>query len=79
METEPLASTKDVIKALGGSTAVGRLTGRKVQAVSNWAGFSTFPANTFLTMQAALREAGREAPAWLWGMEAKPAAEERVA
>lgn len=73
METDAsLDTTKAVIKALGGATAVARLTGRKIQAVSNWAALSTFPANTFLTMQNRLREIGVEAPAWLWGMEARP-------
>ncbi len=73
MSDEPLGTTKAVIKALGGSTAVGRLTGRKVQAASNWAALGTFPANTFVILQAALRAKGLSAPLTLWDMQEAPA------
>jgi hypothetical protein len=64
-----LRTTKDVIEALGGTTAVAELTGRSYRAAFNWRGFQTFPANTFLKMRAALDEKGELAPPSLWGME----------
>jgi len=63
-----LSSTTEVMDALGGTSAVAKLTGRKVSAASNWHSFAAFPANTFLVMQAALGAKGLEAPASLWGM-----------
>ena len=70
--TTHLLTASDVVEALGGSTAVSRLTGRKIQAVSNWKSFQRFPANTFIVMKEALRESGKDAPDWLWGMKARP-------
>lgn len=63
-----LRTTVDVIEALGGTRAVAELTGRTYNAAHNWRGFPTFPANTFLKMQAALNERGHVAPSSLWGM-----------
>lgn len=67
MEAE-LTTTKEVITALGGSAAVAEITGRRLNAVSNWRKFSTFPSNTYTTMQAALIAKGKSAPDALWGM-----------
>jgi hypothetical protein len=72
--TTELHTATDVIQALGGSTAVSRLTGRRISAVSNWKSFQRFPANTFIIMKDALRERGLGAPDWLWGMNARPVA-----
>lgn len=69
-----LATTSEVIDALGGTTRVARLTGRKLAAVSNWREKQSFPPSTFLVMQAALAKAERSAPATLWGMLVPPAA-----
>jgi hypothetical protein len=68
-----LKTTGEVMAALGGTTAVARLTNRKVTAASNWQSFDKFPANTFVVMTEALRRIGKRAPASLWGM-VEPAA-----
>lgn len=65
---EKLHSTAAVMDKLGGTAAVASLTGRKYGAAHNWKSFETFPSNTYLVMQQALRERGFEAPASLWGM-----------
>ena len=65
---DELQTTEEVISALGGVAAVGELTGRKYSAAFNWKSFGSFPANTYLVMQRALRERGKTAPASLWGM-----------
>lgn len=64
---QELQSTKAVIDALGGTKAVAELTGRKYNAAFNWRS-SKFPSNTYLTIQTALRERDKVAPASLWGM-----------
>lgn len=63
-----LARTVDVIEVLGGTDAVARLTGRKYSAAFNWRSFETFPPDTFVIMQRALRDAGHTAPDSLWRM-----------
>jgi hypothetical protein len=71
--TSPQLNTTDaVVRALGGTAAVARLTGRKLSAASNWRKARAFPANTYVAMGAALHDRGMQAPAWLWGMEARP-------
>jgi hypothetical protein len=72
MARAPLLTTSAVITALGGSVAVAALTGRSRNAVAQWRRFKTFPANTYLTLSAALRDRGLDAPAWLWGQEPGP-------
>lgn len=69
-----LSQTGSVIDALGGTAAVARITGRTPQAVSNWRGRLTFPADTFLILSGALTLAGKTAPASLWGMASGRAA-----
>jgi hypothetical protein len=63
-----LTTTSQVIEALGGSARVAVITGRKVNAASNWLKFETFPSDTFLVMQQALMATGYTAPASLWAM-----------
>lgn len=63
-----LSTTAAVMDKLGGNKAVAELTGRKYNAATNWRNFPTFPSNTYLVMQSALREKGYVAPASLWGM-----------
>lgn len=64
-----LTTTKQIIEALGGIDDVARLTGRNSDAVWNWDRRSeTFPANTFVAMQRALKERGHTAPVSLWRM-----------
>jgi hypothetical protein len=69
-----LTTTRDVITALGGDDAVGRMFGVGKTAVSNWRCTSRFPGYTALAMKEALVEKGFDAPADLWRSEiAKPA------
>jgi len=65
-----LATTGEVIEALGGVPAVAELTGSTYKAVFNWKGFSNFPSKTYLIMTGALAAVGKTAPAALWGMTA---------
>jgi hypothetical protein len=67
-----VTTTNAVIDALGGTRAVAELTGRGQSAASNWRNHPRFPANTYLTLTAALAAKGLTAPAWLWDMEARP-------
>lgn len=67
-----LVTTSEVIDALGGTTRVARLTGRKLAAVSNWRDKASFPPATFLVMQHELRDVGASAPVSLWNMMAPP-------
>jgi ABC-type hemin transport system substrate-binding protein len=63
-----LTETAAIIEALGGTDAVAKLTGRKYSAAFNWRSFETFPPDTYLVMQRALRERGYDAPPRLWRM-----------
>lgn len=63
-----LQTAGEVIDALGGTAATARLTGRKVQHVSNWRAAGRLPAKTFLVLQAELRERELSAPPSLWGI-----------
>jgi hypothetical protein len=66
--SEPLNTTNAVVIALGGTRAVAELTGRSDPAVSNWRKANSFPANTYLTLKAAMTEKNLTAPDALWGM-----------
>ena len=63
---EPLASTSEVIDALGGTAAVARLTGRTMQAVSNWRERGFFTAAAYEPINKALNEAGLRASLCIW-------------
>lgn len=63
-----LITTEQVMHALGGTWPVAELTGRKYTAAAHWFKGETFPPNTFLVMQAALKAKGMKAPAALWRM-----------
>lgn len=64
-----LHTTAEVMNVLGGNGPVARLTSSTPKAVSNWRGFETFPANTYVAMTGALKAQGYEAPDSLWGMK----------
>ena len=72
MADQILTTTDEVMDALGGTGAVAVLTGRTSPAASNWRGFDTFPANTYVVMTEALRALGKTAPDSLWGMKTAP-------
>ncbi len=66
-----LATTTEVIKALGGNKAVEELVGaRYPQQVSNWRSAGTFPPHVYFVMTEALKAKGLYAPAALWRMTA---------
>lgn len=69
MQEFELTSAAAVIDELGGNQVVGELTQRKAKTVWYWRDTGTFPANTYLTITAALREKGKTAPANLWSMK----------
>lgn len=66
MNEAHITSMHEVVKALGGTSAVARLTGRKPQNVSNWKASGHFPPNTFTTLTKALEDRGCTAPPSLW-------------
>ena len=63
-----LHSAAEVIDALGGTAATARIAGRKDQHVSNWRASGRLPADTFLILQAELRERTLSAPPSIWGI-----------
>ena len=63
---EPLATTSEVIDALGGTAAVARLTGRSMQAVSNWKERGLFTAAAYEPISRALSEIGKRAHPSVW-------------
>ncbi len=71
MTKNALFSTDEVIDALGGTSAVGRLLSRRPQAVHNWRGRmrGKFPPETFLILMEELRRNGYSAPSALWGLQ----------
>lgn len=64
-----LRNFDDVIKVLGGPTAVGRLTGQLASGVCNWKRppRPAFPPKYYLIISAALEERGYTAHARLYG------------
>lgn len=69
MAMRELQTADDVIDALGGTASTARLTGRKSQHVSNWRASGRLPADTFLSLRAALEKRGYTAPPALWRMQ----------
>jgi hypothetical protein len=67
--TTDLHTAGEVIDALGGTAATARLTGRNPQHVSNWRASGRLPADTFLILQAELREREKQAPPAIWGIK----------
>lgn len=68
MSTEPLPTASAVIDALGGTAAVARIAERTMQSVTNWRAANRLPAETYLVLQAALKQRKLKAPADLWGI-----------
>lgn len=68
MISRHLASTEEVIAALGGKQAVAALTGRSWSAVWNWEDRKSFPTNTYAILKAEIEKKGATAPDSLWGM-----------
>ena len=65
---QPLWSFNDVVDALGGPVAVGRITGQTCAAVCNWRRYrGLFPSKYYFVMKAALADRGFYAPISLWG------------
>lgn len=76
MADSTLRTMGDIIDALGGPSAVAKLTNSTLPAVSNWQQFGRFPAKTYVVMVNALKRRRKSAHASLWGMtEAQEAAE----
>lgn len=78
MDVETLRTTDDVIDALGGNRAVGEITASNAKAVSNWRASNSFPSNTYVALQAALKGIGKSAPDALWSMKMPAAEPERA-
>ena len=69
-----LTTFDEVADALGGMTALARLTGRKLTAVSNWRCQSgRFPTRTYWVIEKALNVRGLSAELDLFGFEPKRA------
>lgn len=60
-------SIDGVIEALGGSSAVRKLTGQSPQGLHNWRKAGRFPSDLYVMMTEALHRAGRVADPKLWG------------
>jgi hypothetical protein len=69
MASHHIETVSEVIDALGGTTACGRLILRSPQAVCNWRQTNVLPAVLFLRMTEELHARGYTAPARLWGIE----------
>lgn len=65
-------NTVDIIDALGGNAKVASLLQTTAKAVANWRYSGIFPANTYLALQAALKQHKAEAPDTLWAMKPRP-------
>lgn len=63
-----LKTASDVVDALGGPTAAGRLCGVTTQAAWNWTATGKLPAVTYLIIRRELLKQKASAPIDLWGM-----------
>lgn len=67
---QKLTTFDQVADALGGLTALARLTERKLTAVSNWrCQHRRFPTRVYLVIEAALNKRGMSAEPSLFGLE----------
>jgi len=65
---QPLWTFDDVVDALGGPAAVGRITGNPASGVCNWKrGHARFPPKYYFVIKAALEDQGYYAPLDLFG------------
>ncbi|MBR0753470.1 hypothetical protein JQ604_14880 [Bradyrhizobium jicamae] len=63
-----LTTFNEVVEALGGPVALGKLTGQTCAAVCNWRRYrGLFPPKYWPCMSEALAEVGCSAPLSLWG------------
>jgi hypothetical protein len=70
MNTElVMQTTNEIIKELGGTTAVAKIVKRMPQHVVNWRASGKFPPWTFLILTRELSARGISAPASLWRIE----------
>jgi hypothetical protein len=67
METCRFETAAEVCKALGISE-IAEMTRRQYTAAHNWKAIGSFPPNTYVVMQAALKARSYAAPAYLWRM-----------
>ena len=61
-----ITTVPQVIEALGGPTATGRIVGKSPQSANNWRLANRFPAKTYPALNQALAELGYTAPSSLW-------------
>lgn len=62
------ATVADLVRTLGGSSAVAREFGIGPSAVSNWIRIGRFPSHTYFKLAEQLKRQGIEASPALWGM-----------
>ena len=70
-----LQSADKVVDALGGPTAVAKITHKSVQAVSNWKRTGRLAPDTFLVLTVELDSRGYRADPSLWGIRAPEASQ----
>lgn len=64
-----LESATDVIDAIGGTAAAGRITGQTSATVSNWRARAQITPEHFLTILEALSEIGKTASPKVFGIK----------
>jgi hypothetical protein len=64
-----LNTARDVVQALGGTSAAAKLANRSPQSITNAQRVNSLPAETFRVMTEALAEKGMTAPKELWRQE----------
>lgn len=70
-----LTTVEAVLEALGGGTAVGRITGQTPQTVHNWKRAGRIPPGYFLVLCLALENVGKRVAPEVFGMKTPEAAE----
>lgn len=66
--TRTLRTTNDVFRALGGISAVAKITSSSYNASANWKSFERFPARFYLVLSDALAQRGYRVSPHLFGM-----------